>query len=603
MAYGTKYRFRFDNIHGVGYEVLLMERNYDGTVTDRPLGASPVIRMQDSGPFRSTCCELTLECQADVQGVGEFAFLYTSDPQKYKVVVNVGQVMIWQGFVATEIYSEPDIAPPYDVRVTATDGLGVLKEYDFEPAGERTIREHLSAFLGNTGLAASILAITSLREHGKTTVDFLDGVLIDLDYHEGDNCYDVLLDLLKTLRLTITQWGGNWLVVRETDVAVNGSGRVPGYCSPIDPEVDTYSLNIDDLTATVGQMGVAQMWPVGYLTRRVSPAKRKVKVRAPWHWKSGFPSVSDDGWNVSGYPGYEQNAYFVAAGGYYNLGSYSTAVMDAMYGKLWSQKLIRRFVDDLKVTVRVSKNSQLSSIYAQGTSALYIYADCTYGSTSSNTIHYSNTDGWEASAGDRGTSVEITTTNPGHDIASTQEVSVVIPAPLKDDLSAITIRIDGRLVEVYDIRVEPSTIEGYEDTVIIDNGARGDAELLEIAGGRMMTSNFINTAFYRGVFLWMGDHHVLTSYDDADNSELDYLSLTALNYAKVHAAPRVEISGKIDFPLGRFEPPLLVSSHGSWALVERYDWNLKDAEIDFRAVTLPAVTLDVESETITSLGD
>jgi hypothetical protein len=37
--------------------------------------------------------------------------------------------------------------------------------------------------------------------------------------------------------------------------------------------------------------------------------------------------------------------------------------------------------------------------------------------------------------------------------------------------------------------------------------------------------------------------------------------------------------------------------------MNQYDWNLKEEEIRFTARTLPTVTLDVESENITSLGD
>ena len=600
MAYGAKYKFKFENEHGIVYEIRLLEKDYSGSVTTRPLGSAPIIRMQQNGPFRSTSCDLTLECQVDNLGVGEFSFLYTSDPQQYKIVVYHGAILLWQGFVATEIYSEPDIAPPYDVKVTATDGLGVLKEYDFEPAGEQTIRAHLTTLLGRTGLSNGIYTVSSLKEHGRTPADFIDGVLIDLDYHDGDNCYDTLLDLLKTMRLTITQWGGEWLILRETDITVNSSGKVPGYFTPVDPNTQTYSLNIDGLTATVGQMGVAQMWPVGYLTRRVSPAKKSVKVIAPWHWKNGFAEVKDNGWNVqddsSG--GGNQNAYFVANGSYYNLGTPAMQI-GTMRGKLWSDEALHRLMVDFKVTVRVSKNNAIPSNYPQGLSYLCITAVWDSGTPK----YYTDRDGWDAGINDEGNQVSITATNPDHDIASTQEVSMVIPAPLDNNVGTLTIRIVGKLVEVYDIRVEPSTIKGYEDTILIDNGARGSADDLEIAGGRMTLTNFIRTTFYQGVFLWQNDRHVLTSYDDADNSELDYLSLTALNYAKVHAAARIEITGTIDFPVGRFEQPLLIQSHGSWALIESYDWNLKDAEINFKAVTLPTAVLSVDSETITSLPE
>ena len=121
MAYGIKYRFRFWSEHGVLHTVNLLQDGYSGTVTERPLGKAPVIRMQENGAFRSTSCNLTLECQSD----GEFADLYTSDPKEFRIDVfrggtlSAGGTLVWQGFVATEIYAEPDIAPPYDVDITS----------------------------------------------------------------------------------------------------------------------------------------------------------------------------------------------------------------------------------------------------------------------------------------------------------------------------------------------------------------------------------------------------------------------------------------------------------------------------------------------------
>jgi hypothetical protein len=64
MAYGIKYKFRFEGTHDT-YEVQLLENGYYGNATKRPLGAAPVIHMQESDPFRATSLDLTLECQTD----------------------------------------------------------------------------------------------------------------------------------------------------------------------------------------------------------------------------------------------------------------------------------------------------------------------------------------------------------------------------------------------------------------------------------------------------------------------------------------------------------------------------------------------------------
>jgi hypothetical protein len=81
------------------------------------------------------------------------------------------------------------------------------------------------------------------------------------------------------------------------------------------------------------------------------------------------------------------------------------------------------------------------------------------------------------------------------------------------------------------------------------------------------------------------------------------MTLTALSYAKSIAGRRIETTGTIDMPSGMTYAPLLIYHHAVWSLMNQYDWNLKEEEIRFTARTLPTVTLDVESENITSLGD
>lgn len=581
MAYGAKYKFSFEDVHGVTYEVRLLEDGYSGTVTWRALGAAPVIRMQESGAFRATSCELTLECQVD----GEFAFLYTSDPRQYKITVYRGSHLIWQGFVVTEIYSEPDIAPPYDVRVTATDGLGVLKEYDFIPSGMRTVRGHLESFLSSTGLSNSITCVSSLRRHGDTVPNFFDSVEISLDYHAGHSVYDALEDLLKTMRCFVTQWSGAWLVIRETDVSVTSGGKVPGYVLPVAAETATYSSNISNLTATVGQMGVARLWPVGFLTRTIRPAKKSVKVRSEWHLKNGlFPTSDDLNW---------------LGGGDYSHGSgestWSLGNMGGV-GMMYTEISMENFIDDIKLSVKVAHNHTWTNYNGNP----YVLLTAQY-SQQGTMYYYDPETGWSTSSPAEGERHPIVKTNRQNDPNGWDEYSVTIPSAGTSQSVMLIVAVAGHLVTVADVSLELLTVKGYEDTILIDNGARGIAEDLSVSGGRETAAYTIGAWLVDGVFRRVSNQVIITSFDDADNSELDYLSLTALNYAKVHAAPRIEISGTVNFPTILAEQPLIIQSHGVWALMENYDWNLKEAEINFRAVTLPAVTLDVESETITSI--
>ena len=596
MAYGAKYKFKFVDTYGVTFEVRLLEKDYTGSVTWRPLGGSPVLRMQQSGPFRCTSCDLTLECQVD----GEFAFLYTSDPQEYKIVVYRESAVIWQGFVATELYSEPDIAPPYDVRVTATDGLGVLKEYDYVPYGAaRRVREQIQGLLAKTGLSMDLNCIFSIHEHGDTTVNFLDETFIDLDYMDGKSCYEALEELLNTFHCVLTQWRDDWALIRESDVTVQSNGDVSMINCDSRGINTPHNQTFDEMTAVVGQRGVAQMWPVGYLTRSVVPAKKSITVISKWHTKNGFPEVKNDGWSTSNY------ATFDSTYKYYHLGT-SSYVYEQSYGILAASVVLNKFTKSFKVVVKANNYVAYESSIIGVDPKVKILAAWT-NLTTQQVYYYSPGRGWSTSYGADGDELEIRTMNPNHDINLCQEVSAEFPALEDNSVGWFSLNIKGIHVDVYSIEVFPSDELGFQDTIVIDNGARGKAGSVEISGGREMASNLLEINFLRGVFYTelsgqgYSGIHIITSFDDADNSQLDFMSLMALNYAKTYAAPRIQINGKIDFPSSRSFQPVFIKSHGVWALMESYDWNLKEAEISFKAVTLPTATLTVDSETITSI--
>ena len=84
------------------------------------------------------------------------------------------------------------------------------------------------------------------------------------------------------MRCILTRHNNYWLIVREVDVQITSAGALTAIMSNKNGSSASYSTTID-VGATVGQMGATgtDLWPVGYLTRRVVPAKNKVVVRAP----------------------------------------------------------------------------------------------------------------------------------------------------------------------------------------------------------------------------------------------------------------------------------------------------------------------------------
>ena len=585
MAYNTKYRFRFESCHGVVYEVRLKENGYSGSVTDRPLGKAPVIRMQESDPFRPTSCDLVLQCNTE----GEYVDLYTTDPLQYMVEVyhkrsSSSFSLIWSGYVAVELYSEPDIAPPYDVHITATDGLGILKEYTFEAGGNKTLRNHLVALMQVTGDSHPYIYMASrLRVYGETDNDFLDETTINLDHLVGKTCYEALGELLKSLRCVITFRGGYWLIIREVDVQISSSGVVNVLRFEDDPDYATTDDTLS-LGKVVGKMGASgtDMWPVGYLTRRVVPAKKSVKITAPWNLKDGAPDMASTYWHAqddasaSGQPRY--------------LGSLGGT------GVIYAQHAMSNFTMDVKVTVKCWRGS----VWQNYNGTPYVKVLAMYQSQGNGTKYYHPDTGWTTTSPSTGEEHTVERTNRTSDPAQAQEITVNIPSPNDSYGGGLTIYVVGHLVAVWDVDVELVMMKGYEDTIVIDNGARGTAPDLTILGGREIDSFLIPGVFAYGV--WFLDHQMVTAFSDGSNTNKDWMSLTALAYAKEHAAPRIEITGKLDNPSASpmLLPPMFIKSHNVWALVSTYDWDMGNEDIDFKAITLPTATLTVDEENIIS---
>ena len=128
MAYGIKYQFCLESINGAEYTVNILKDGYSGSVKKRPLGKAPILRKSSSGSIRSTSLDLVLECSVD----GEYAEFYNADPGDYLVALFKGNTQIWQGSLVSELYSAPEIAPPYDVNVTANDGIALAKEFNLD---------------------------------------------------------------------------------------------------------------------------------------------------------------------------------------------------------------------------------------------------------------------------------------------------------------------------------------------------------------------------------------------------------------------------------------------------------------------------------------
>lgn len=595
MAHATKYRFTFDSVHGVEHRILIQQDGYAGEIIDRRLGRAPVLKKRKNGPICGTSLGFYAECQVD----GEFAELYTSNPREYLVLLYRGENVVWRGFVTPELYSEPSIAPPYDVEIVANDGLGELKLYEFEKVGLANINYHLRSILNMTGQSLDIYFASKLREQDGSAMSFTM-LRINMDYMVGKTCYDVLTRLLESLHMTITQFDAGWLILRETDVEVSEFGSIEDV-TRIAPNGTQYDTNIYPAIHSAGQMGVADMWPVGYMSTKIEPAKKSVKIAMPWHMVNVIanPDIQTPGGTATGWT--IDNAR--ATGNGIEIGEWGPNHLYT-FGKAYQWISFEGLTYPLHVSARIFGEQGGGSL-DNAPNRLACYLQWVPGNSGANRYFYNGK--WSDTAPTSSTVGYITPENNGiylfanRDAAS--EYKWDIPQLGDSNPGQLCVVFCGDHIKLYHAEFEVDNMnKGYEDTIKIGNGARGDADDVEAAGGRFLSVNdYISINAFNGILVNTSSEPC-TLFSDRLFSGKTFLSITALGYAESIALPRYRTIGRLDVPDTFTKLPLMIRTNQGGvdidSLIETYEWDILNDELNVSALSLPVAVLDVESESV-----
>lgn len=588
MAYGVKYLFKWQSLNGTVREIRVLLDGYDDEVIQRPLGRAPVLHKEQNGAVFGTSLEFYAECNVD----GEFAEFYTSDPKAYRVDLYAGNTLLWQGYISPELYSEPDIAPPYDVQVVATDGLGELKLYLYAAQGLVTLRALLTGLLAHTGLGTDVYLVSSLKAGSRGAGALLD-MAVNLDFMEGQSCYDVLTFLLDTLHATITWWGGAWLLVRETNVTMT-SGKVRYF------NTSGNSALLAGSSQVLGAAYSAPVWPVGSLTTVVDPAKNRVTVQAPWHVATALLNAgmsSDTAWTKG------LGAFYITGYSAYQLAAFPT---NNNLEWLKQSVAMAGLTVPMSVTLRVSAWANPFGTPVVGVLLVYTTASKTYilrrGSEGSPEWKESDPISGIVSGIPRKlvdyvqTLAAVATNETDSEYFSLTDipalsVSGAFPAGTLD------LYIVGRDCYVFSASLDVELPAGYQDIIEIDNGARGAAPEVEVGFGRQTSAVAVYKAFLQGLLL--DGTTLITGFTDANfTSSLYFLAFIARDYALSVALPRIVCRGNVSLETSVSLPPLVLTKGALDYWLETWSWNLYDDELEILARTLPAASLTVDSETI-----
>ena len=588
----VKYRFPFESVEGQNWTIDILASGYSGAVKVRHLGGSPCIRKDKNENICGTSLDLVAECAVD----GEFEEFSSSNPFAFQAKVYRDSTLVWQGFVSPELYSAPDIVPPYDVRVTATDGLGELKLHYFEAQGRKTLSALFTYLLNFTGLTLGFRQITDLSCSASGAGNMLSSVYVNIDYLVGETCYDVLQYLLAAIHSTITQDGEYWLIQKETGMTVVQNSTVACYNNGVSAR-----RSIDHFGSMKTHSN--SCWPVGHMTREYVAPKKKMIVTADNHYRPNI--LNDSSWTLDGSTS-DEGAYWELPNG----GDGMTQTIS------FQQEVSKHLVLSIKVrNVGDGQDAGNLGVYVKlagsfyAASESYLYLTKVEGSYRRPTLDWT----WLPSP----SSYDFEVQAPSEADTDQDYVTIDVRIPLYDNSARSYVRassleigvINGDLLypkRIYGISLyQYEQTKGFKKVVNMDNGARGEAPDLSLIFPCTTGVNDYNGAEEMLYGMPVNSSGAkITSWSTAAFSDLDFLSLIARDYALSYAAPRVRVSGVLQTsPSGSTIPVMFIDDHDSVKyIVESFSWDLYNDEISVQMIRVPGASITIDGES-TEEGD
>lgn len=592
-GYSTKFLFEFNSLNGTYYRIRIQKKNYSGNVITRALGQAPVLKKENGeNGIYGTSLEIYAECSTD----GEFAELYTSSATEFYVtlgrVINNVEAVLWSGFISPELYAEPDIAPPYDVQIIATDGLGELKIHSYSKQGRKTLSEYLLYLLGQTGqtiTASDILFASTLSAVSPSisAENLMSQVYLNMDFlDEGATCYDALEGILASFHFSITQLGNKWLLLRENDLSISNNLLSLRTAAGISATTPVYSF---------GSMVSHNWWPVGQLTKEVKPAKNTVTIVQPYGFFDSFIKnaslESTDYWNFT-------NAELVDNIGAELHHSTQSLAKGTIYQSIQQSHSVEEDGNALNLTI--SYGAVCTDDVEDLTDSVKFQLMVV---TSDDTYFLAQNENGELYWHD-GTATYISM-NP----------NVKTGILTKDDLEDVSFNIpglpdDGSLYfqiwneatndyptfEVYvgGVYLTPSVIKGYKDIVNINNSARESLDEIEISLGDI-PDDCVNEAITYINYLSSSSAFTSAWQTDKFANTADFIKIIALDYALSNALPRLNVKGKLNIPQNTDIPAIFSDGFLNY-LTSLWTWDLLNDELAIEMLSAPAATMTITSQ-------
>ena len=237
MSYGLKYFNEFKNYYDETVRIEILGRDFAGTATEVKTLATPLIVSYPGNdrelynPIIGSQVTINLLSETNFQ----FIDLHNSDARAHRVDIYKETVLFWRGWLLPDLFSEPYVAPPYEVSITARCGLGELKEIPFpetiqaytqsEPDGTEVTFANIYSIICQalrqieTDLDLNDCINVYSNENDEELDSPLPQTYVNVSMYSGKNYYEVITDILLTYGARLYQMDCEWWVVRIKEVA------------------------------------------------------------------------------------------------------------------------------------------------------------------------------------------------------------------------------------------------------------------------------------------------------------------------------------------------------------------------------------------------
>ena len=192
-------------------------------------------------PFRASYLDISFykESLSD-----DFSELFAAENDAFKVTLKKNNVLFWQGWIGSQLFSEPFASPPYPISLRAYDGLHLLKNIPYfddpevfqatsnlfnDRFGYHNIVDVVEKCIYNTGVLNDVFYCINISNSlDPTTTPTLFPVRARVHHQtflHGEsnsmNMEEVLQVVLASLGATIYQRDGDWCVIKISDFTLS----------------------------------------------------------------------------------------------------------------------------------------------------------------------------------------------------------------------------------------------------------------------------------------------------------------------------------------------------------------------------------------------